>query len=139
MLIRHWLTPTTARVSTSVPFSFLQDDGGDGRIAAANEELSGDIKYHHYDATLRVQIAKHACENGNKSTVENYLKELGYKLSERTMKNFKRTYPSKLKNLDDAFATTSLPHASLGRSLLIGDLMIKLLLIFANFVRQEVL
>ena len=52
MLIRHWLTPTTARVSTSVPFSFLPDDGGDGGIAAANKEVSGDIEYHHYDATL---------------------------------------------------------------------------------------
>ena len=37
------------------------------------------------------------------------------------MKNFKRTYPSKLKSLGDVFANTSLSRASLGRSLLIGD------------------
>ena len=34
MLICHWLSPTTVRVSTSTPFSFLSDDG-DGSIAAA--------------------------------------------------------------------------------------------------------
>ena len=84
--IRHCLTPTTARVSTSVPFSFLSDDKGDDNIAVANEEVSGAIesqkkkggKYYHYDATLQVKIAKYICENGNKSTVKNFSKELGY-------------------------------------------------------------
>ena len=48
-------------------------------------------------------------------------KELGYKLSEGTVRNFKHTYLSKFKNLGDVDATTSLPHASLDRSLFIRD------------------
>ena len=37
------------------------------------------------------------------------------------MRNFKRTYLSKLKVTRDADAITSLPHATLGRPLLIGE------------------
>ena len=37
------------------------------------------------------------------------------------MRNFKHTYLSKLKNLGDADAITSFPHASLGRPLFIGN------------------
>ena len=76
MSIRHWLTP--ARSSS---LSFLPDPSEDGGVAAANEEVLAATKgkrkrdqYHHYDATLRLKIAKYACENGNKSTVEKFSK-----------------------------------------------------------------
>ena len=83
MSICCWLTPTTGRISTSMSFSFLPDDGKDDSIATVNKEVSGAIefekrkkdKYHHTDATIWVKIAKYACENGNKSTIEN-LREL---------------------------------------------------------------
>ena len=66
MSIRRLSVLTTARVSTYATFSFLPDDGGEGSIAAANEEVSGAIEswkrkrgeYYYYDATLRVKIAK---------------------------------------------------------------------------------
>ena len=116
---------TPARSSS---LSFLPDPSGDGGVAAANEEVLAATKgkrkrgqYHHYDATLQLKIAKYACENGNKSTVEKFSKELCYELSEGTVRNFKRTYLSKLKALGDADAITSLHHATLGRSLLVGE------------------
>ena len=79
-------------------------------------------QYHHYDGTLRLKIAKYACENGNKSTVQKFSMEFYYELSEGTVRNFKCTYLSKLKTLSDADAITSLPHATLGRPLLVGEI-----------------
>ena len=83
MSICCWLTPTTGRVSTSMSFSFLPDYGKDDSIATANKKVSDAIefekrkksKYHYNDAIIWVKIAKYACENGNKSTIEN-LREL---------------------------------------------------------------
>ena len=72
-----------------------------------------------YDATLRLKIA---CENGKKSTVEKFSMELCYEISEGTVRNFKCTYLSKLKTLGDADAITSLPHATLARHLLVGEI-----------------
>ena len=72
-----WLTPTTGRVSTSVSFNFLLNDGGDGSIATGTIEFKKRRRgeYHCNDATIWAKIAKYDCENGNKSTIEN-LREL---------------------------------------------------------------
>ena len=45
--------------------------------------------------------------------------EFGFTISEDTVRNFKRTYLERLKSTPDPDAITSLPHASLGRPLLI--------------------
>ena len=39
-------------------------------------------KYNHYDAEVRVKIAKHACEYGNKSASVKFTQELGHCVSE---------------------------------------------------------
>ena len=125
MSIRRWLQTTENHLP-------LPKAGGDSSTVAANKEVASVLKgnvqgkrkrsqYHHYDADLRAKIAKYACENGNKSTVDKFSIELGYDLSEATVRNFKRTYLSKLKVVGDADAITSLPHAALGRPLLIGE------------------
>ena len=41
--------------------------------------------YHRYDPELRVKIAKYACENGNKSTVELFSAQLGFTVSLKLM------------------------------------------------------
>ena len=58
MSIHRWLTP--ARSSS---LSFLPDPSGDKGVAAANEEVLSATKgkrkrgqYHHYDATLRLNM-----------------------------------------------------------------------------------
>lgn len=103
---------------------------GDRSFVAANKEVaaitaqSGKRKrgpYRQYDAQVRVKIAKYACENGNKSTVYKYSAELGHSISESTVRNFKRTYLSKLKAGGDPDAITELPNAALGRPLLLGE------------------
>ena len=107
----------------------MPDPSGDWGVAAANEEVLAATKgkrkrgqYHHYDGILRLKIAKYACENGNKSTVQKFSMEFYYELSEGTVRNFNCTYLSKLKTLSDADAITSLPHATLGRPLLVGEI-----------------
>ena len=68
----------------------------------------------------RRYIVKYACDHGNKTAVRKYSTELGYTLYEATVRNFKRNYLERLKVNLDPDDITSLPHASLGRPLLIG-------------------
>ena len=122
MSICRWLQATENH-------PLLPKPAGDSGVLAANKSVAAitakkDRKrgqYHHYDGELRAKIAKYACENGNKSAVTKFSDSLGYSLSEATVRNFKRTYLSKLKVTRDADAITSLPHATLGRPLLIGE------------------
>ena len=76
--------------------------------------------YHHYTAEARVKITKYACESGNKAAVEKFSVELGHRVSEGTVRNFKRKYLEQLKCVGDPDLVTSLPSASCGRPLLIG-------------------
>ena len=122
MCIRRWLQATENN-------PLLPKTAGNSGILAANKLVATvtakkDRKrgqYHHYVGELRAKIAKYACENGNKSAVTKFSDALGYSLSEATVRKFKRTYLSKLKVTGDADAITSLPHATLGRPLLIGE------------------
>ena len=68
--IRRWLRPVEDPPT-------LPRAEGDAFIASANKEVvrvqerkRKRGQYHRYDPELRVKIAKYACENGNKSTVE---------------------------------------------------------------------
>ena len=73
-----------------------------------------------YPREVLAEVLKYACEFGNKASVHKYSDELGFTISEGTVRNFKRTYLERLKSTPDPDAITSLPHASLGRPLLIG-------------------
>ena len=75
--------------------------------------------YHHYDAKVRLKIAKHAHENGNKSAAIKFTQELGHPVSESSMRNMKKLYMERLNSGLDPSAITSLPHATLGRPLLL--------------------
>ena len=119
--IRRWLRPLEDPPT-------LPRAEGDAFIAAANKEVvrvqvrkRKRGQYHHYDPELRVKIAKYACENGNKSTVELFSAQLGFTVSEATVRNFKRLYLSKLKAGSDPDSITSFPDRALGRPLLIGE------------------
>ena len=122
MSIRRWLR------SADNPLP-LPRAGEDSSVTAANKQVAALVQgkkrvrgqYHHYDAELRAKIAKYACENGNKSTVDKFSAQLGYSLSEATVRNFKRTYLARLRAEGDADAITTLPHHALGRPLLIGE------------------
>lgn len=100
---------------------------GDSSTAAANRKVERVLnkrkrgQYHRYDPDVRVKIAKYACENGNKSAVDRFSSELGFNVSEATVRNFKRVYLSKLKAGNDPDSITSFPDRALGRPLLIGE------------------
>ena len=68
-----------------------------------------------------MKIAKYACDNGNKSTVERFSSQLGFSVSEATVRNLKCVYLSKLKAGSDPDTITSFPDRALGRPLLIGE------------------
>ena len=59
----------------------LPQSEGDTSTAAANEVVHVQNKrkqgqYHRYDPEPYIKIAKYACENGNKSTVERFSTQL---------------------------------------------------------------
>ena len=123
MSIRRWLQPVPVEAPATLPRV-----EGNASTAAANNEVVRVLnkkrkrgQYHRYDPELRVKIAKYACENGNKSTVERFSSQLGFSVSEATVRNFKRVYLSKLKAGSDPDSITSFPDRALGRPLLIGE------------------
>ena len=124
MSIWRWLRTTDNPL-------LLPKAGGDGGVVAANKKVAavaaaqGENRktgpYHRYGDELCAKIAKYACENGNKSAVEKFSTQLGYSISEATVRNLKHTYLLKLRAGNDPDAITELPHATLGRLLLIGE------------------
>ena len=99
----------------------------DSIVTAANKQVAALVlgkkrtrgEYHNYE--LCAKIAKYACENSNKSAVDKFSAQLGYSLSEATVRNFKRIYLAWLKAKGDADDITTLPHHALGRPWLIGE------------------
>ena len=99
--------------------------------SAANEEVEEVLKkkrrkrgkYNHYEPELRAKIAKHACLHGNNSAVVKYSKDLGHFVSESSVRNIKKAYLSKVKTVKDLNNIISLPHATLGRPLLLGEVI----------------
>ena len=125
--------------------------GGDGSFVAANKDLAAltsqgekgkRVLYHCYDAILCTKVAKYICENGNKSTIDKFLLQLGSIMySETTVRNFKYTYMylSKLK-----LATIQMPSLIylmplLANHYLLVNLMIKCLSTLNSFVLKEAL
>jgi len=51
---------------------------------------------HCYDQATKTAIGKYAIINGNKRTVEKFSKELGFAISEATVRNFKRVVSQQL-------------------------------------------
>ena len=89
-------------------------------------------KYKHYDAEVRVKMAKHACAYGNKSAFVKFTQELGHCVSESSVRN------EAFKSVPDPADIISFPHAALGRPLLVGseldaDIAIALKLMGANW------
>ena len=84
MSLRQWLRSSSSGDSTP---SFLHQGGYGTRL-------------------------KYACEFGNKTAVQKYSAELGFTISEGTVRNFKRTYLERLKSTPDPDAITSLPHTT---------------------------
>ena len=74
-----------------------------------------------YDAEVRAKIAKHACKYGNKSAFVKFAQELGHYVSESIVRNMKKAYFLKRKSVPDPADIISLPHAALGRPLLVGS------------------
>ena len=95
---------------------------------AVMEELASTDKkrklgsYHHYSDEVRARMGRHAAEHGNKSAVSKFTKELEHSVNESTIRNCKRLYLGRLKDLKSPDLVTTLPHAAGGRSLLLGDL-----------------
>ena len=131
MSLQQWLeTSSSGSESTCTPSFLPQGDPGTSTDAAnkqivkAMDEKSKRKRkrgeYHHYSGELRAKVAKYACEFGNKAAVQKFSAELGYTLSEGTVRNFKCTYLERLKSTPDPDTITSLPSSSLGRPLLLG-------------------
>lgn len=106
----------------------LPEAGESSSISDANERVVEVIKqsrkrgaYYHYDSTLRLKIAKYASENGNKSAVIKFSADLGRRVSEATVRNFKRVYLSKVKTGENPDDIKELPKATPGRPLLLGE------------------
>ena len=70
---------------------------------------------------MRAKITKHAYEYGNKSASVKFTQELGHCVSESSVRNMKKAYFQKLKCVPDPADITNLPHAALGRPLLVGS------------------
>ena len=103
----------------------------DSSTSAANEGVEEVLKkkrrkrgkYNYYEPELRAKIAKHACQHGNKSAVVKYSKDLGHSVSESSVRNIKKAYLDKLKTVQDPNDIISLPRATLGRPLLLGEVV----------------
>lgn len=99
----------------------------DGPTAAANREVVKVVNaatrkrgsYHHYDDETRAKIAKYSCECGNKAAVDKFTKELGFVVTESSVRNMKKAYLAKLRKEKDPDRITSLPHGARGRPLML--------------------
>lgn len=108
--------------------SFCLGTGRDAANKQVVEVLDGEAlkwkqkrgQYHHYSGELHVKVVNYACESGNKAALQKYSADRAYTLSEAMGKNLKRSYLEKLKANRDPDNITNLPHAALGRPLLIG-------------------
>ena len=127
MSLRRWLET----LSSGYSYFFAPRRPWDQPALAANKQIVKAMdekskwkrrrgEYNHYSGQLRAKVAKYACEFGNKAAVQKYSAELGFTLSEGTVRNFKRTYLERLKSTPDPDAITSLFSSSLGRLLLLG-------------------
>ena len=100
-------------------------------MAAVNEKVEAEMgsqgrrrkrgKYHHYTAEVCAKIAKYASEHSNKAAVTKFSRELEHSVSESTVRNVKSAYLLKLKSEKGPCNIGALPHASLGRPLLLGN------------------
>ena len=126
MSLRRWLTSSSSEDTTP---SFLPRGDSGSCTDAANKVVVKAMEteskrkrgeYHHYSVELWAKVAKYTCEFGNKAAVNKYSTELGYTVSEATVRNFKRAYLERLKSTPDPDTITSLPTAAHGRPLLIG-------------------
>ncbi len=125
MSLKRWLVPSSSSVSQLLP------EGDDEATKAANKQVSEILQVSKErkkrgpnktnDDVTRVKIAKYTCENGNKAAVEKFSDELGHKVSESSVRNMKKAYLEKLKLGKDPDSIKSLPHASRGRPLMLGD------------------
>lgn len=77
--------------------------------------------YTQYSDETRAKIARYASEHGNKAAVNKFSRELGKPIPESTVRNMKSIYLQKLRQEPDPDKITSLPHASRGCPLLLGD------------------
>ena len=104
------------------------EENEDGAMAAANREvekvkqvLRKRGRYHHYDDETCVKIAKYSCECGNKAAADKFTKELGFLVTESTVRNMKKSYLSILRKEKDPARIRSLPHGSRRRPLMLRD------------------
>ena len=107
------LLPSPTDASTSAANDCVQ------QLSKGKRQKQG--RYYHYDAEVRAKIAKHACQHGNKSASRRFTQELGHWVSESSVRNMKKAYLCALKSVPDPDEIVSLPHASVGRPLLLGD------------------
>lgn len=88
--------------------------------AVAREANSRKRKpYHHNDDELKAKKGRYAAENGNKRAVEKFSKELEHNISDSTVRQFKKAYCGRLKELGDPSKVTSLPRLPSGRPTLL--------------------
>ena len=104
------------------------EENENGATATANREVEK-VKqvrrkrgrYHHYDDETRVKIAKCSCECGNKAAADKFTKELGFLVTESTVRNMKKSYLSILRKEKDPERICSLPHGARGRPLMLRN------------------
>ena len=130
MSLHHWLASSNA--GTGVQSSYLPHADRKSSTEAANKEIRSELEiggkkrksargdFHHYTTEAHAKIVKYACQSGNKAAVEKFSVELGHRVSEGTVRNFKRKYLEQLKCVGDLDLVTSLLSALCGRPLLIG-------------------
>ena len=91
-----------------------------------NEITQQDIKrkrghYFTYDDQTCGKKAKYASTNGNKLVVDKLFQELGHPKSDNSVWNMKKVYLEKLKTEPDPAKIVSLPYASRGHPLMVGE------------------
>ena len=118
MSLVRWLSRSS---SNGVQCPYLPYGERNSSTEAANKKVLCELErcgkkkwarreYHHYVAETRAKIARYASENGNKAAVKKYSVELGYSVSEGTVRNFKRKYLEQLKSEHDPDLVTALAN-----------------------------
>jgi hypothetical protein len=79
--------------------------------------LTSQQKRRNVAPVVRYQIGKYAAQNGNRSAVNKFTKELGKPLSESTVRGMKKNYLDKVKKAGDPSKVTELVHGNRGQPL----------------------
>ena len=123
MSITKYFVPLTTRESANAEALEAGKAAAEAVIMAGKDEIAGRKRKRAstawYDADVKTKMAKHALIFGNKSAVEKFSKELGHRVPEATVRNYKRNLQAQLKEGKNMEDISVMATSSPGRPLLL--------------------